>query len=207
MREFVKVSQTLWRSRKFKSLGEQSRLAYLYILTCPHSTSAGCFDLHPLYACADLGWQPIQFANCMDTLCSVGLVDWDGEENTVFIDNWMEFNSPANPKHAMGIIGQLAQVASHRLKLKAFQLLKQEIVERKFDRDAAVRNCLSDFLIRFGNGIPTETKTERETRLDQDQTRPDLEAPARAAERGGLSDESGNVSPLLKTSFINRGVA
>lgn len=213
MRDFSKVSPTVWRSRKYRSLpNTEARHVYLYLLTCPHGNSAGCFDLHPMYACADLVMTEIQYANCIETLVSAGLIEWDGDENTVLITNWLEFNSPANAKHAAGVLNQLSQASSARLKLKVFQELKADIVSRKFDREAFLRNAMQSFFELYGNGIATETEmemeTERETRpdLDKTETRENPRAALRtvAAEgRDGLAPEGkGRAPPIAGTDRL-----
>ena len=57
MRTFSKISPKLWRSPRFRSLESgDERLLYLYVLTCEHQSSAGCFRLPDAYAASDLGW-------------------------------------------------------------------------------------------------------------------------------------------------------
>jgi hypothetical protein len=214
MREFSKVSPTVWRSKKFRSLpGIEERHVYLYLLTCPHANASGCFDIHPLYAAADLGLSDIQFRDCIHTLSEAGLIEWDEAENTVLIGNWVEFNGPQNPKHALGILSQLAQVSSDTLKGKAFQDLYAEIARKKFDREASVRKAMDTLFEPYRNGIATRQdgdKTETETRLDLDKTRletreedsrPPLRAVA-APEGDGLA--ASGAERLLNTTLMRR---
>ncbi len=175
MREFNKVSTTLWRSRKFRSLPDDAaRLAYIYLLTCPHGNSAGCFDIHPMYACADLGWLPEAYGKAIDSLSKAGLIEFDEADNTVLIVNWDEFNEPTNPKHAIGLIAQLQQASSDALKLKAFQAFSARFRAKGFDRDASLRKAMDIFLIPYRKPIATEIETEMEIETERE-TRPDLE--------------------------------
>ncbi len=177
MREFNKVSPTLWRSRKFRSLpDDQAKMAYTYLLTCPHGNSSGCFDIHPMYACADLGWELEAYRKAIDSLLKAGLIEWDEAENTLLIVNWDEFNEPTNPKHAIGIIAQLQQASSAALKLKAFQAFVARFKAKSFDRDASLRKAMDIFLIDYREPIATETETEMEMETEREtETRPDLE--------------------------------
>lgn len=188
MRDFAKVSPSVWRSKKFRSLpNDTCRYVYLYLLTCPHANSAGCFDLHPQYASADMGLSVNTYLDCLDTVSKAGLIEFDWDENTVFIANWIEFNGPANPKHALGILSQLDQASSERLKVMRFQELEAEIRAKKFDREASIRNAIALFCEPYRDCIPTETRdrdqTERETetRPDQTETREKSRAPQRPA--------------------------
>ena len=212
MREFCKVSPTVWRSKKFRSLPNiEARHVYLYLLTCPHANASGCFDIHPMYAAADLGLSDIQFRDCINTLSEAGLLEWDDAENTVLIGNWVEFNGPQNPKHALGILSQLAQVSSDTLKGKAFQDLYAEISRKKFDREASVRKAMDTLFEPYRSGIATRQDGDKtETRLDLDETRLETReensrTPLRAVaakEGDGLAASVSNR--LLQTSLMKR---
>lgn len=214
MRDFCKVSPTVWRSKKFRGLPNmECRHVYLYLLTCPHANASGCFDIHPLYAAADTGLSEEQFRNCINTLSNAGLVEWDDAENTVLIGNWVEFNGPQNPKHALGILSQLAQASSEELRSKAFQELRLEIYRKKFDREASVRKAIETLFEPYRDGIATrqdgdKTETETQTRLDktrletrEESSRPPLRADA-AEGRVGLA--ASDADRLLTTALMRR---
>lgn len=58
MREFGKISSSIWGSERFCALpSAEAKLFYLYVHTCQHGNSIGCFKLHPGYIMADLGWE------------------------------------------------------------------------------------------------------------------------------------------------------
>lgn len=203
MREFTKVAQTLWRSKKFRGLaGDDARTCYLYILTCPHINSAGCFDLDPFYACADLMWDIERYRNSLKTVCEAGLLEFDEEERTVRVTNWFTFNAPANPKHALGILSQLSQASSDKLKTASFHEIREIIISKKFDRDASVRSALETFLRLFQDGIPTETETrpetERETETRPDQTKTETREKPRAALRTVCAEGRDGLAPSAK---------
>ena len=202
MREFVKISQTLWKSKKFKALpSDDARYCYLYILTCPHSNSAGCFDLPPDYIATDLRWGKDRCIAALQTLCEAALIQFDGDEETILLENWFEFNSPANPKHAVGMLAQLKQVSCEKLKWIRGEEIKAVIIQKKFDKEQMVRACLASFF----NGFYTvssprldqdvdQTETKTETRRDLDL---DLREGAQTALR--LCAEVRSPAPLDET--------
>ena len=83
MRDFAKISCSIWHSRKFRSLpNDDCRLVYLYLHTNPHVNSLGCYVLPFGYAIADLGWNdmetdPIRYRDCIEALCDYGLIGFD----------------------------------------------------------------------------------------------------------------------------------
>lgn len=171
MREFSKVSPTVWRSRKFKSLTDtETKFVYFYILTSPHNNSAGCYDLHPLYASADIGLSEIQYLNCIDTLSKANLIEFDKDENTVMVVNWETFNEPMNPKHALGLLYQLNQASSMRLKAFTFNKFLDIFRSKGFDANPALANAIDTLSIEYQYHLPTKTETKIET-----ENRPDLD--------------------------------
>lgn len=182
MRDFTKVSPSIWRSRKFRGLpNDKARLAYLYVLTCPHGNSAGCFDLHPMYAAADLHWEEMTFVEALQSLEKASLIEMDWAENTLLIVNWETFNEPTNPRHAQGILAQLLQASSDSLKAKAFHRFLKSFRARGFDRDKALRDAIQSLLKDYPETIPTETETKREMETERE-TRPDKDLDLRVRE-------------------------
>jgi hypothetical protein len=163
MREFSKVSPTVWKSRKFSKLPNiEARHVYLYLLTCPHGNSAGCFDLVPGYACADLGMTEIEYRRAIDTLSKADLVRLDEDENTILIVNWEEFNAPTNYKHAIGLLTQLDRATSVALKQLALNTFLPIFAKKGFDKEKALMSLIDSLSIAYGKGIATKTR-------DQDQ--------------------------------------
>lgn len=175
MRDFFKVSPTVWRSRKFKSLPDMAaRQVYLYLLTCPHGNSAGCYDLPPMYACADLDMTEEVYRKSIESLLIAGLIHYDRAENTLWIVNFEHFNEPTNPKHALGLLIQLGQASSERLRAIAFHRFLEVFKAKNFDKDAALKKAIETLLIDYPKPILTKTESkseiETESRVDLDET-------------------------------------
>jgi hypothetical protein len=107
MRDYGKISTTIWNSQKFEKVSDAAKLLYLYLHTCPHVTSSGCFVLKDGYALADLGWDQESYRKAMDSLCKAYLVAIDRGENVVRITQYLRFDPFTNPKHAQGAIKQV----------------------------------------------------------------------------------------------------
>lgn len=110
MRDFAKISCSIWHSRKFRSLpNDDCRLVYLYLHTNPHVNSLGCYVLPFGYAIADLGWNdmetdPIRYRDCIAALCDSGLIGFDPAESLVRIVDFLKHSPFSNEKHAKGAI-------------------------------------------------------------------------------------------------------
>jgi len=102
MRDYGKISTSIWNSRKFSKISDDARLLYLYLHTCPHVNSVGCFVLKDGYATADLGWDEKRYREAMHSLCDAFLTAFDSQESLVRIINFLKFDPFTNPKHAQG---------------------------------------------------------------------------------------------------------
>lgn len=211
MRQFSKVYSTLWTSKKFASLTDQfDKLVYLYIVTGPHANSSGCYDLKAGYACADLECEPEAYRKAIDSLSISGLIETEKGTNTVLITNWMTFNEPTNPKHALGVFTQLEAATSETLKSKRAQELMAVLEAKKYYHDKACGEALHRLSEAYRN---TLDQTRPDLRPDQTQIRPRLETaveavPLCAEGRSGPSPTRGQRSPgafsstLLETAYM-----
>jgi hypothetical protein len=128
MREFSKVSPQIWESKRFRSLADDSaRVAYLYLLSNGHQTSAGCYRLPPAYACADMGWEAAKYDAALQALLDAQLVDVDRETSEVFVPRWFKHNPPTNEKHAQGTTRLVEKIQSDRLRELASQELEEAL--------------------------------------------------------------------------------
>ncbi len=138
MREFTKVSPTVWQSARFRGLpSDDKRFLLLYFLTCPHNNSAGCFRLPDGYALHDLGWSQDRYDKARRSLLDAEMVDHDSVNEVVLIERWFQHNAPMNKSHRKGILSQLKKVPSDRLQEKAYAALEAAETgtgERKTDR-------------------------------------------------------------------------
>lgn len=128
MRDYGKVSTSLWNSRKFGALDDAARLLYLYLHTCPHVNSAGCFVMKEGYAITDLGWDAKAYRKAMQSLSIGGLVGFDSLEEVVRLINFLTFDPFTNPKHATGAIKIAISLPDCEQKL----LCLKDLAENKF---------------------------------------------------------------------------
>jgi hypothetical protein len=212
MRDFSKIKTSLWNSKRLRSLGDEvltPRLLYCYLLSNKHGNSAGCFDLDPLYVCADMQCKKEDFDRCIIALSEAFLIDWDGLTNTVLIHKWEQENAPTNPKHAMGLFAHMESASSERLRSQCFNVFVPIIKALKFDQTASVRAAmervrigLSETLERQSPPRPetqTQTQTETLTRpyLDLREKTQTAGSPPATLSGGGLPPSEHEDDPVL----------
>jgi hypothetical protein len=183
---FAKVSRTLWRSRKFRSLGSNgARLLYLYLITCPHGNSAGCFALPVMYACADLGIDEASFRKGIDALTNAGLIDWDEDEEIVRIVGWFRFNVPHNPRFQQGVRAVIRAVQSARLREASMQEL-EAVLQNKPEPDDDPDGGSGEGQQRVSEGsanIKIEIESKNETEMTPSAIATGVGAPKRARKK------------------------
>jgi hypothetical protein len=116
MREFTKLSPTIWTSKVFQALTVRERNQFLYLLAGPNQTSAGCCRVPESYACGDLGCKPIDYRNINVRLQDVQLIEFDTETSEVLITGWFKDNPPMNDKHRKGTQKEIDRIQSDQLR-------------------------------------------------------------------------------------------
>lgn len=102
-RLFSKVSPAVWRSKRFLALPtSDAKLAYLFMLTNEHVTSAGAYRLKEGYAVSDLGWDIPRYREALAHLVAAKLIAHDEGTSEVYVQRWFKHNPPQNDKHAQG---------------------------------------------------------------------------------------------------------
>ena len=109
---YSKVQSTIWGSKKLKSVDDSAKLAYMYLLSCPHGNSAGIFILPIGYALTDLDWTDVKYKSAMGVLEEAELIACDGD--IVFIKQFLRFNPYNNMNHAKGSFNEISGfIGSH----------------------------------------------------------------------------------------------
>lgn len=156
LREYGKVSTSLWQSKKFRSLdgNDDAKLFYLYLHTCPHVNSIGCFRLPKGYVYEDLGWEFDRIDRAIEDLCKALLIGWNQQERVVLIADFLAHSPITNMKHAAGA----AKIALSLPKCP--------------ERDQIIQQLQSD---RFGAKIDKLTSADRAIDTPTDTTEPETE--------------------------------
>ena len=116
MRDYSKISPAVWQSPRFNNLpSDDGRYLYLFLLTCQHQNSAGCYRLPDGYACNDLNWLIERYLNARKILIDAGLILFDGVSSVLMITRWFKHNPPMNEKHFIGIERTLERLDSETI--------------------------------------------------------------------------------------------
>lgn len=93
---YRRFSERFWLKYHIRRLGDDSKLLYFYLLTCPHNNPLTCYWLPVRYAASELGWSDERVREQFEDGSS-GLVAWDAENNLIAVKGLLEKESLANP--------------------------------------------------------------------------------------------------------------
>jgi len=116
MRDYSKVSTSVWHSKRFKSLSDKHKLFYLYCLTSQKCNSCGCYSNHTGYMMVDLDWEIEDIKEAIMCVEKTGLIGYDETEYTLYLHRWFDYNPPTNPKHASKVFSDTLSIPSKKLR-------------------------------------------------------------------------------------------
>lgn len=184
MREYGKILTTIWtESKKFASLkgNDTARYLYLYLHTCPHVNSIGCFVLPMGYACCDLGWDEDKIKSTLKDLSIAHLMEF-GEEGVVKITNFLTKTPITNPKHFIGA----AKLATALPDCK--------------EKDSIIRELQGDKYCPEGHPILEHTPNlDRAQDTPMDTTEPETEPETDREEEKGTSYPKENEPTIISS--------
>lgn len=113
MREFSKISPSVWRSKRFVALpNDDARYLYLYLLTNEHQTNAGAYHIKDGTAADDLHWEKQRITDALAALTNADLILHDAETAELAITRWFKHNPPMSESHLVGVEKTLERIES-----------------------------------------------------------------------------------------------
>ena len=112
---FSKVFVKIWYSNDFRSLSEDGKLLFLYLLTSPHRNMGGCYSIPIPYLCYDLNLEEKRVWEALAELTHNQMVFYDHKAQVALILKWFLYNPIENKNQAIGLNKQLAELPSNDL--------------------------------------------------------------------------------------------
>jgi hypothetical protein len=109
VRTYGRIETSFWQNPNVRALScDESRHLLLYLYTCPHGNSLGCFVLPDGYIMADLNWTPETLALRFSELTAKGFIERDPVSCLVRIAGWFGHNKIENRNVALGAMKIIA---------------------------------------------------------------------------------------------------
>lgn len=129
MAKYRKIDPRIWNDEKFRSLSDQGKLVFLFILTHPHLTSLGAMRASLDGLASELGWTSKGFRERFAEPFRNGLLRVDERASFVVAPNFLKYNPPDNPNVVVSWKHSLDLLPECTLKNELIKRVKQ-LVER-----------------------------------------------------------------------------
>ena len=189
MARYRKIEVRMWNDRKFRSLGDSAKLAFILLLTHPDTNQLGFIRARPVSLACDLGWHPDAMSDAIQSLSQLGMVMSDEEAGLIYIPNFLKHNPPNGANGAKSWKGLIDLLPECDLLDHGLTLMKP-IIESYSDgiRDAIpndITNAIAN-AIKNANPQPSriqEQEQEQEQHQHQDSKTPNKEGTQIVMER------------------------
>ena len=107
---YAKIFTSLWNNEKFQGLSEKGKLLYIYLLSSPHSTCLGAYNIKPGYIQADLEWAKGTVKETLQELFNKGFIQ--PLKTGLIIHDFFEYNSLDNPNQLKAALNSSVETIS-----------------------------------------------------------------------------------------------
>jgi len=112
---YSKVFVKIWHSKDFRTLSEEGKMLFLYLLTSPHRNMGGFYYLPLPYLCFDVGLDEKRVIKAFKELTDKDMALYDYDTQVVLIKKWFCYNPIENDNQAKGLNKQLAEIPKSKL--------------------------------------------------------------------------------------------
>lgn len=126
----MNINAHVWHDERLRKLSKESVIAYMYLLTSPHSNMAGFYVLPLEYMAYDLNWTLKTCNEALSELESHWLIKHDDHKKVVLILDHMKHNPVGGPTHLKCIINILKEIPSTSLMADFYVILKSFMTEQ-----------------------------------------------------------------------------
>lgn len=97
MSRYRKVDPRIWNDAKFRSLNDQGKLIFFFLLTHPHMTAIGAMRATLPGLAAEIGWTEKALREAFLDVSSKGMAMHDESASFVWLPKFIKYNQPESP--------------------------------------------------------------------------------------------------------------
>jgi hypothetical protein len=94
---YRKIDPRIWNDEKFRTLSDDGKFAFLFLLTHPHMTALGAMRGTFQGLAAELGWTLRRFLSAAEETRALGIVEASEDASWIGIPNFLRYNEPEGP--------------------------------------------------------------------------------------------------------------
>jgi hypothetical protein len=198
------VHTQIWQSRSFRSLTDEGKMLFLYLLTSPHANLTGVYLLPLAYAQEDLCWGQDTMLNALEQLIEAEMVKYDHGARVVCVLNYMKYNPISNQKQATGALNALRSLPETPLICDFISAVKRHCPTYAdlFDGLPIPYPCPSDSIAKKApTDTPTDTPADTEENVAPDGPTPPDDPPEPKHDEGSVAYQ---LAQHLRTAILMR---
>ncbi len=149
---YRKIDPRIWNDERFRLLGDDGKLVFLFVLTHPHMTAIGAMRASVDGLAAELGWRPRRFKAALGEIVTLRMAEHDDAASFLSLPNFLRYNEPEGPnsvKHAWAAsLDNVPECAGKRQLVARCRAYLQS-------RSAKFRDAMGDGILdAFADAIP-----------------------------------------------------
>jgi hypothetical protein len=188
MSRYRKVDPRIWNDAKFRELGDNAKLLFLFLLTHPHMTALGAMRATPGGLAEELGWTVEAFREAFRQVIAKAMAEHDERACLVALPNFLRYNAPESPNVVKAWVGALDLLPECELKNVAIQRAQAYV-------DTLTKGFGEAFREAFAKAMPIQ---EQEQEQEQDKTSP---LPTRMPRQMSLTAEWRAIAEQLRPEW------
>jgi hypothetical protein len=162
MAAYRHIHVTFWSDPFILELTPEEKYFYLYLMTNPHTTQCGVYELPSRIIELETGYNRETIAKLLNRFEGYGKIKYDDKTTEVFLVNWLKFNLTSSPKVIGCIRRELENVKNDGFRRQISRQLTEK--EKKKDRVS----------IGYGYGIDTLSQEKEKEKEKKESSRPKL---------------------------------
>jgi len=174
---FTKIDELMWKDIKFKKLSIDSKLLFIYLLSCQHRNVLGLYNLPKYYIQGDILYPIERVSKGLDELSNNGFIRYDEGSETVLVNNFLKYNPMDNINQVIGAAKVLKTIPKTPLFYNLLDNIKDSDIKRSDELSKAINKYLkANGFERVTKGLPepmgeqeeVEVEVEEEVKEDKD---------------------------------------
>lgn len=145
MAKYRKVSVQMWNDAKFRSLSDDGKLVFIFVLTHPHMTSVGGMRGTLAGLAAELGWQTERLSKAFGESSERGAIWYDAEACFIAFPNFVKHNQPESPNVVKAWAKSFSELPESHLKSKLYKRVDEEVKKLPLAFQKAFGSLSKDF--------------------------------------------------------------
>jgi len=162
MAQYRKIDVRIWNDKKFRSMSDNGKFLFIFLLTHPNLTCLGAMKAINLALGIEIGWQKKRFTLAFNEIVDLKMAVYDSNNHLLWLPNFIKYNKPESPNVV-------------KAWLKTFDLLPECDLRDKIIKSlkAFVEGLSEAFQQAFEEGHnPTPINQEQEQKQEQKQDAP-----------------------------------